>query len=220
MNVDETVRAALHDPELALPGWPDAVNRVHAGIRRRHRRRRTVGLGVATAIMLALALPVGAKLSTAGRPQSPSSVPSPSPSGEMRAATTPCVSGQLSASLSPGPVTGESLVVMTNQGAGRCTLADWPVLVTTAAGQVQIVPVVQVPADAVGDEQVPATIDPGENAYATVVASLTCQGGQDPTNYTNLAVALDGGQVPLRGSQVVTTCPVQIGPWYRIVGRG
>jgi hypothetical protein len=222
MSLDEVLRAELHDPQLALPPWPDAVDRVKAGIRRR-RRRRIVCQGAGLAVMVTIAIPLALRATDAGAAQSGTSgspTPSASVSPTVRATAADCGSENLSAILMPGTNAGEFLLTATNTGAVRCTLLGSPDLITVSAGSAQVVPVVESPALGAANGEMPATIDPGEHAYATIGTSLTCHGGLNPATYANVAIAQFGAPVPATGSTLVTTCPVRVGPWYRLVQGG
>jgi hypothetical protein len=222
MSLDDVLRAELHDPQLALPPWPDAVDRVNAGIRRR-RRRRTVRQSAALAVVVAVALPLAIYATESGAPQpNPPSTPTPSVSASptLRATAASCSSDHLSATLTRQANAGEYLLAATNTGAVRCTLAGSPEIITVGAGSAQAVPVDEVPTVGAANEEVPATIDPGEHAYATVRTSLTCHDGLNPATYANLAISELGAPAPIPGSALVTTCAVQVGPWYRLAQGG
>ncbi|MEV6964192.1 hypothetical protein AB0M47_03675 [Hamadaea sp. NPDC051192] len=60
-DLEDELRRLLHDPKYALPSWPDAVARVHAGMRVRRGRRwvaRAFGSLTAFAAVLAIGGPV------------------------------------------------------------------------------------------------------------------------------------------------------------------
>jgi hypothetical protein len=222
MSLEEVLRAELHDPQRALRPWPDAVDRVNAGIRRR-RRRRAARRGAALTVMVAIAIPLALRATDAGAPRSNtpgSRTPSASASPIVRATAADCSSDHLVATLTPGTNAGEFLLTATNTGAVRCTLLGSPDLITLSAGSAQAVPAVESPSLGAANEEIPATIDPGWHAYATIRTSLACHGGLNPATYANVAIAQFGALVPATGSTLVTTCPVQVGPWYRIVQGG
>src|SRR5262245_26705712 len=57
MSLEDDIRSTLLDDRRELPGWPDAADRVHAGMRRRARRRR-LAIAAAGLVALAIAVPV------------------------------------------------------------------------------------------------------------------------------------------------------------------
>lgn len=60
-DLEDELRRLLHDPKYALPSWPDAVTRVHAGMRVRRGRRwvaRAFGSLTSFAAVLAIGGPV------------------------------------------------------------------------------------------------------------------------------------------------------------------
>jgi hypothetical protein len=211
VSLDEILRETLNDPRLALPSWPDAVHRVNAGVRRRRRRRAAV-----VAVAVAVTLPLAGLAWTAAASRTRPAISDPAASATVRPTSAPCTARQLSAVLASGP--DGVVLTVTNIGPTRCTLVDRPVLVTTN-GSIQVVPLGDSPATPSADQETPATIDPGERAHATIVVSLDCNGGRDPVTYQLLAVMLLDTVVPAPGSPLVTTCPLQVSPWYRLLNE-
>jgi hypothetical protein len=221
MNLEERLRATLTDPQRTLPAWPDPVARVRVGIRAR-RRRRSVAFAAAMVAVGVLALPalLRVQLADAPRPEGPASPTSSGPPGTVRATDAACTAGNLTAVIESGEQPDRAMLVVTNTGSRRCTLDGWPTLITVQGGAAQVVPLVPTPADAVADHETPATIDPMEPAYAVIVASTSCHGGQNPATYANVSLTLSGGQLPVAGPTLMATCPIQIGPWYRRIEKG
>src|SRR5262245_60813957 len=54
-SLEDELRRMLADPSRAAPGWPDAPERIRAGMRRRRRRRAMVTGAAAVVVLIAVA---------------------------------------------------------------------------------------------------------------------------------------------------------------------
>jgi hypothetical protein len=95
---------------------------------------------------------------------------------------------------------------VTSTAATRCTLDGVPAL--TSAGRA----VPTGPGEVPGGAATPATIDPGEIAFAQLTTAGGCPG--QAVTHRDLAI---GPGIRIPGLTLESTCPVGVSPWYRAV---
>ncbi|HKD96474.1 MAG TPA: DUF4232 domain-containing protein [Micromonosporaceae bacterium] len=253
MSIEDQIRASLTDDSRALPGWPDATERVHRGMRRRRRQRAAAvafGVTLVLAVPFAVAayltnsaggpLPTGTRSpSTAPRPSGPASpAPSstdlsesavpwidapatyrPNPTGPVPTAR-PCTTADLSTTAGWQDHLGISQqdaanVMVKNISRSRCTLSGTPELVSSVSGRYKPVATTKI-APVGGATDVPASINPQDDAYVQVAMTLACNGGTGPTRYAEkLALMVGGTPIPVTGLKLSGTCPeITITPWF------
>jgi hypothetical protein len=238
MNLDEALRHTLTDEHRALPAWPDAIDRVHAGVRRRRYRRLAVTVvAVAVAALLAVPALVNAGHQTALPPSAPgtpsagaAAVPFrhtpgvlPSPAASVpRPISSPCTATDLADDAS---VVGEEgagahhwVIAVRIVGGRQCTLTGWPGLSVgdTSVRTVQMRfsnDLLAVPGET------PATVEPGQRVLVRIINKGSCDSGLHPaTADVGLTFALlyDGKRIPVSGPFWPYSCDiVSMSQWYR-----
>jgi hypothetical protein len=236
-DLEDDLRRVLNDPAHALAPWPDAVQRVRAGMRRRYGRRFLVrmcgGVALVIAAMSAVVVPslVAADRSAPHPRPAPSlTVPgtviawedlpvadAPEPSLSPRPAITAC----RLADLHRVPIGSEGaggtryyIIHMRNDGHAACTLSGKPRIRGVRSGQTRDIRATTVDAPVLVPGAIPATIEPGEYADLTIETYGGCLDGRPETTYTAVKVAIGGGDVSL-GETLNTTCGVGESPWRR-----
>ncbi len=244
-TLEDDLRQVFADPPGTPPNWPDASERVRAGIRRRRRRRVALAAGTVTLATLA-ATTIGFALmrGQAGpRPThpTPTTIPTPSasptaeagaipwrglppvahePTLSPRPAAAPCRTADLA--LDPIETNGaggtlEHIIEVRNAGRSRCTLAGRPTLLKTdpASGAVSVVAVRTRTVVTPPANSAPATIDPGERAWLDLETHGSCLVGQPSIVYSGLVLQLADGGRIALRTSVDATCGVGLGEWYR-----
>src|SRR5262245_16557603 len=239
-TLEDELRQLLADPSRTVAGWPDAPERIHAGIRRR-RHRRAVALGTAAAVVL---IAIAAAASTTWlrgqgtvEPIGPSPSVAPSSNSDIvawldlppaqptpPAARTPAATCRTS-DLALGEImtngaggTLPHFVPVRNTGSTRCTLSGRPALLKQDANGNQV-PAETAAAHAPysATQERPATIDPGESAQIIIETYGSCLVGQKAITYSDVALRMpDGGILPLHTS-LDATCGVGVSEWYRLL---
>ena len=245
MSVDDRLRQLLHDERLSLPAWPDAVQRVNAGIARRRRYRLRRVLGLAGVVVVALVGAAGVRLALVPADTGPTRTDVPWLAQEIDAPhQDPFVPGPLQTARPCGPAdlpttvdstgdhvldqNGTQLIVSfgLNPVAGaRCTVAGYAALVGTdvATGVRRTVEagrrgrlMLEHHAWEYG-RIYPAVVGPREQARFDVVVTGGCATSQ---RYHKLAVVIAGREVPIPGATLDVACSVAIGEWYLEVPEG
>lgn len=235
MSLEQELRRVLADDRHALPAWPDATERVGAGVRRRRRRRyAAIGSAIAVAVILAS---VPAALGLRAKPdRAPIGTPSDTvipwidtpadPPGEParrgpRPGARPCTAADLAglAWFEPGGAAGghvANVALLPNNSGSRCTLAGSAKVIATDAAtgrRAELATRSGTYFDG-GIKQYPATIDPGEAARVDIATASGCNGGINMTHYRDVVLVVLGRPFPLSGLDLHTTCQVSIGSWY------
>lgn len=215
-DLEDELRRVLNDPARARPPWPDAVQRVHSGMRRRYARRVLSRIAIALAVVAAtLFAAVGPALLTEHPRPLPTMAPSaaPSASASVPPRDTHCQIADLRLIPARGGVAGGTVtdfVRVRNKGRSTCTLAGRPVLRQTRDGRTTVVE-----AKDAGREFAPGTspavLAPGE--YADL-AIETYDGCPAALRYATLAVEVGGGELALTG-QFDVACGVGESEWHR-----
>jgi hypothetical protein len=221
-GIEDELRQLFADPRRTPPGWPDATERVHAGMRRRRHRRAAIGTAV-----VALVVSVVAGLSFAVlrdiRQQPVHPAPPVIPWVDLPPSVQPTVMLSPRAAtavdrIDEGAAAGTQYhrILVRNAGLDRCTLAGRPVLLGSASPGGQRVITTRPAGEPVDvPNATPAAIDPGESAVVTVMTYGGCLDGRKETNVQGVRLRLpDGGEIALRTS-LNTTCGVGLGPWQR-----
>jgi hypothetical protein len=238
MNVEDRVRGTLTDDRYALPGWPDPVQRVTAGVRRRLRRRR-IAVAVSVAAVTAVVAAVPALLHPWRGPtpvagdgvvawsDSPVSPPTHLARRAPRPDARDCTFADLNrlawvGGTAAGAGTRTYTLLLPDETDSRCTLRGQPSIVATdvATGR-RVRPAVRAVLPATGPagedqaSQYPATIDPGEPARVDLVTFDACAGQRGaPRRYRDVAIVVQGHEFPVSGGlPVATACPIGIGEW-------
>jgi Protein of unknown function (DUF4232) len=229
-DLEDDLRRVLADPARELPPWPDAVQRVRSGMRRRHGRRVLARLWIGLAAVVAtLFATLGPALVAEDDPApapSPSVIPwrelpyadPPSPSVPPRPVATSCRAEDIhlvSAESDGAGGTQYRFIRVRNDGSAECTLAARVRLRGTRNGSVHDIPATPRD-DFVVMGSVPATIQPGEQAEAIVTTYGGCLDGRPETVYKLFRVVLPGGDLTVRES-LNATCGVGAGQWHRVV---
>ncbi len=219
-TLEDDLRRVLADPPGTPPSWPDATERVRAGIRRRRRRHVALAAGIVTlATLAATTIGLGLMRGPAGPPPAhptPTTIPAPSasptaeagaipwrglspvdhePTPSPRLAAAPCRTGDLVLAGVPSNGaggTGVHIVQVRNSGARRCTLAGRPTLLRTdpATGTLTVVPVTTTMFFPLPADSTPATIDPGEQAQLNLETSNRCLGTRPTPTITDSGLVL------------------------------
>ncbi|GIE98820.1 hypothetical protein [Paractinoplanes rishiriensis] len=233
MTADQRLRAELTDDRYALPGWPDPVGRISTGVRRRKQRRRVnaAAAGLAVLVLAGLGIPSlrgGATPdTTAGSAVPWADVPAPEPSlarRSVRPDARDCAAADLGKAWSESNGPGHTVVLLPTRIDSRCTLRGSAGIVATdiRTGERGPVSTTQSWVDGAstgaagydGVSQVPATIDPGEPARLDVVTTADCAGPPADTHrYRDVAVVVQGREIPVPAVLLSTACPVQVGIW-------
>jgi hypothetical protein len=191
MTIEDELRHVLSDPRRELPGWPDAVARIEAGIRRR-RRRGLVTVIAATIASLAVA-GGAAQLATGTRPDKPTlpdgviawadlPIADNGPVSSPRATATPCRTADLRYDgMDRNGAGGTSLqfVKVVNTGATLCTVTGTPTLLDRHGAAVTVTGTAHQPDP--GSGAVPATVAPGEAAITDIETYGGCLDGRKQT---------------------------------------
>jgi hypothetical protein len=229
-NIEERLRAMLHDERLVLPGWPDAVQRVRDGLTRKHRWRRLLGVwgAVLGAVLAALALrlvvsaPTGTNIPPTPTPlawldlptQPPDfSIPLPRPEAPT---CTPAQLATTAVAINQGAAGGSWFVLFTidRVGDGRCTLSGSPQLIGTDVVTGKRVSVLSQddPGISGGGKLFPAVLEPGETASLDLRTSLLCPPA--PRRYRDLALATPAYTLTVVDFVLESSCAVGVGQWY------
>jgi hypothetical protein len=143
----------------------------------------------------------------------------PSPTGPAPTAR-PCTAADLSTTAAWQDHLGISEedaanVMVKNISKSRCTLSGTPELVTRVSGRYKPVATTKI-APVGGATDVPASINPQDDAYVQLAKTLACNGGTGPTGYAEkLAVMVGSTPIPVTGLKLAGTCPgVYVSPWF------
>jgi hypothetical protein len=234
IEIEDELRRVFADPRRTPSGWPDAAQRVRAGMRRRH-RRAIAGTGSVTLLaILASVLAIAAvRESTHEEPTGPN----PSASAVVPWRDLPSV-GRAAPTLSPRPATvvcrSADLVLLSaetegalgtldvevrvrNVGASRCTVTGRPTLIRSDAKTIPAGTNMMMPLE---PNSTPATVDPGEEARIRIETYGGCLDGRRETVYSGVKLRMpDGGQFALH-DPVNITCGINVGEWYRALPAG
>jgi hypothetical protein len=234
-SLEQDLHRVLTDDRHALPAWPDAAERVGAGVRRRRRRREAVIVSAIVVAAILLGVPV---VLAAGRApdhtppidqptngvipwtDTPADPPSDLPRRDPRPDARPCTAADLTGSArfeQVGAAGGQvvNIVFLPNRSDTRCTLTgSATVYATDKAGRR-----VQIPARSGtrfdgGIKHYPATVDPAEPARLDIVTATGCNGGLNAIHYGDVVLAVAGHQFPVPGLVLETTCQLEVGSWY------
>jgi hypothetical protein len=104
---ERRLRAVLHDRQLSVTPAPDALDRVHAGVRRRHQHRMLASGLTAVAVVAVAASGVALHVNSEGR-----SRPVAAPLITTAAPTTPTSTPSTHAASSPAPLLSSAAVVV------------------------------------------------------------------------------------------------------------
>ncbi|MDI1462142.1 DUF4232 domain-containing protein [Catellatospora sp. KI3] len=117
--------------------------------------------------------------------------------------------------ISEDGVTGTKLhyIGVRNTGPSRCSLGGVPVLLS--GGRTVPVEIDPPKLTGNGDEERPATIDPGERAQFTIGSSVSCGSG-DGRGYRDISVRLADRDLSIPGLTMTSTCPIGITGVHRI----
>jgi hypothetical protein len=229
-DLEDDLRRVLADPARELPPWPDAVQRVRSGMRRRYGRRMLARLWIGLlAVAATLFVTLGPALVTEDRPApgpGPSVIPwrelpyadPPSPSVSPRPVATSCRAEDIHLVSAEADGAGGTLfrfIRVRNDGSAECTLAGRLRLRGTRNGSVRDIPATPKD-DFLVMGSVPATLAAGELAEAIVTTYGGCLDGRPETVYKPFQVVLAGGDITVRES-LNTTCGVGAGQWHRVV---
>lgn len=236
MSLDQDLRDTLADGRRALPSWPDAVERVQAGIKLRKRRRRAVVASVVSVLAIAFAAPVAVSswssdAQPVGAPDgdvvpwldSPVAAPDYLARRESRPNQQPCAAKDLGRSAwveDAGEIGGHRVhtILVSNASDTRCTLSGSASLSAVDGSGARVeVPTQSLLPSSGPSRQYPATVDPGEPARIDIGQAAGCgagtPAGQSPT-YSDLALGVDSNSYKLEAVKVDPHCPVVIGQWY------
>ncbi|NUO55416.1 MAG: hypothetical protein HOV78_02070 [Hamadaea sp.] len=197
-DLEDELRRVLHDPRYALPSWPDAVSRVHAGMRVRRGRRwvaRAFGSLTSFATVLAIGGPV---VSPAGPgidlPSNAIVVPwqnmpyvEPSPSPAKQAAE--CTPRNFATGSPIRWVNGPDDVtyVLEYQGDAACVITGEPRLAVSAPDGRRTTVRTSSPGE------LSALVQPGDGVLVSIVAPATCA-----KEYKDLDFSFAGGSTHIR----------------------
>jgi hypothetical protein len=235
--IEDDLRRVLNDPRRTPGTWPDANERVRAGMRRRH-QRRVIAVAAGAAVLAVAAVAAAASLGgnhpngqipATVRPSATDIIafrdlpysPPPNPINSPRASATPCRSTDLRlVNIEDGGAMGTEhhIVQVRNTGATRCTLAGHPALLRVNASRQVVVANTSTAAEESFDDpnSVPATIDPDESAYLDIRTYGGCLDGTRPTvAYDDVRLRLSGNDTLHLGAQLNATCGVEVGQWHR-----
>lgn len=227
-DLEDDLRRVLSDPAYALPPWPDAVERIRSGMRRRHGRRLLTRIWTGTAAVVAvLSATVGPSLLSTDRPAplpSPEVIPwrdlpyaDPAvPSLVARPAATTCQAADLrlvSVETDGAGGTTFHTIRLRNDGTAACTLPGRPQLRGTIRGRTRTIATKPSNRDLYAGT-VPATIEPDEAADGTFETYGGCLDGRAETVYTAIRVVSGDGEVRVPG-EIDATCGVGVGQWHR-----
>ena len=231
MTVEEKIRRELIDARHTGPGWPDPVERITKGVRRRRRRHATFAGAAATLIVAgAVAVPLAVQRQGGDGDFAADSgivawVATPASIGQPvrrqpRPAARPCRGGDLDRNAwVPRSEDGSGVlsIAVRNVSSTRCTL-DAPVSISAvragAAGR-SAVPS-QPGAVASGKpRQAPATVDPGEPAMIDIRPVGTCShSSTHATVVGKLELSVLGQGIAVSGVDAVKACSFDVGSWY------
>jgi hypothetical protein len=236
MSLEQELRDTLGDDRRALPAWPDAVERVQAGVKQRRLRRRAVVASVSSVLIIAFAAPVAVWKWTGGTQQvggpgndvapwldSPVPAPDNLARREPRPEQNRCADKDLARSAwieNGGEADGYRIhtVLVSNASDTRCTMSGSASLSAVDNGQ-QAAALATQPLRPVSGPalQYPATIDPGEPARIDVGQPIDCGAGTptgQPRTYSDVNLMVDGKGYALKTLSIDVGCPVFIGQWY------
>jgi len=235
-SIEDELRQVLADPRRAPQGWPDAVERVRAGMRRRHRRRALVATGSVTLLVVlgtALAVarvrgpapdaPIGPSPSTGASVVPWRDLPSvhqPEPTLSPRPTAAACRTADLLLDAIDTDGAGGTTfnhVKVHNAGPARCTVSGRPTLVKTdpKTGRTSAAATGTTTMFSPQPGSTPATIDPGEQAWLDIETYGGCLDDRPEITYADVRLRLpDGGQIALRTS-LNATCGVNLSVWFR-----
>jgi hypothetical protein len=236
-DLEDALRRVLADPARELPPWPDAVERVRTGMRRRYARRLlariSIGFGVALATTAAALTP---SLLAQDQPQPPPGrsvipfvdlppVDPPAPVLQTRPILDPCRPADLEDwNVEVGGALGRQIYearAKLRTDAAACTLTGSPGLAGLLGGKVKAIAATPTDPTDPPDPHIvagsmPATLEPGEGVAVTFDTHSGCLDGRPETVYTSVRLLFGGYDVVLTGTDINATCGVGIGRWYRV----
>jgi hypothetical protein len=106
-------------------------------------------------------------------------------------------------------------VSVRNVGRSTCSLLGTPGLTSRdGGGKVTAIPTVAGPILGYAGIVGYATINPGESAWLIIEESLSCEGGVNPTTYSNVSIGQPGFSMSIPATALTTTCPIRVSAWY------
>lgn len=216
-DLEDDLRRVLSDPARALAPWPDAVQRVHIGIRRRHAHRVLNRIWIALAVGVAtLFAALGPALLTEHPQPLPTLAPSAAPSVSPPAETA-CRAADLRLVPARGGVAGGTATYFArvrNDGSSTCTLSGRPVLRQTRDGRTTEVRVKDAGREFPPGTS-PAVLAPGEYADLAIETYNACPAViRNGIVTATLAVAVGGREFQLP-ARFDVGCGIGESEWHR-----
>jgi hypothetical protein len=210
--------------DWSLPGWPDASERIGAGVRRRRTRRRlSVTLATVLTASVLFGLPSFFHSPDAAVPPSTFSAieadgawvdpPATLQRRSPRADRSPCQPNLAQPLTWMNQESPTDLVVFYDPpDTDRCTLSGAPKLMVTDPVNLTRVFLDAPTAEAKPNarKQFPATVDGGEPARFDITTDDNCPAH----HYTDLAFVVGGQEIPFSVPAVDGVCFRSVSPWY------